>query len=486
MTTPRERIAVVYVHGIGMHPRSTVTEHLAVDLARALTRDTRRHEPSDRWERDAVAGIRSADGKVLSAQRLTCVRDDDSLRDGVPQLDVYEVAWSATVRHGRFRWSAMWWMARNVRSMLSVIAVSPFDKALADLAGAVLIALAILVTVAAAAYAALFVAVIAVWFAGAPAPYRINFLGSLAGTLFILAGAKLVWMFLHVRPAGMPSRAVVHARTRTGNPRRRFWQSVYDRAPELTTFGSGLSCAVTASYWFVVVTTIAKVLSEDGRVPRAVAGPVMAVILAIAVVTALLWWFSFLEDKFGDIEVFAAEDPRVYKHVEQRAHIVEHIRSIVAAVTVSSPYQRVVLVAHSLGSALLADYLADDADRAASNDAAAGARLRRVDQVIVYGSPIVAFRRYFSMNASDERRRRENVFAQLVGPGIAARGGTIRVEVLNVWCCGDPISNPFPNELGRCANRKIGGAFAVAHVRYTASREFWTCVLPALLGDGRP
>ncbi len=480
------RVAVVYVHGIGTHPRSTIKENLAVDLRRALARDTERDEPSSRWKREAVAGCLSPSG-VITAQRLTCVSDDDRLRAGVPQFDVYEVPWSATVRHGRFRWSAIRWTANNVRNLWNVITFRPLVKGLSDTIAVALLVLAVFGIFAAAVFAAFVAFVVAVWFAAAPVAQRIGFIGSLIPALALLAFVWLIMFFVDQRLGVRPSPDVVEARTGAQNPRRYLWRRAYDRMPEFNVFGALLWRALRAVFWFIIIAQTVLALEQSRYVPRGAVGPVVAALLAVGFIVVVVRCFSVLEDLFGDIAVFAAEDPLDFTHVQRRQDIIEHIRSVVEAVGAARPdgssYDRLVLIAHSLGSALLADYLADDADRAALGDEAATARLSRVNRVVVYGSPIVSFRRFFASRASDERRRKEKRFAQLVGSGVVTPSDTLTLDVLNVWCCGDPVSNPFPPELSGCENRDIGGVWGWAHMRYTNSRQFWAYVLPALVDD---
>lgn len=477
-------VAIVYVHGIGTHPRSTVKESFATALRRALGRETQRAQPSNRWKCEAVAGCVSPRG-VIPAQRLTFVQDDDRPCDGVPQLDVYEVPWSATVRYGTFRWSSIAWMAKNVRNLGSVISFRPPAKGLSDTAAAAVLGAAVFSTVASVAFAVFVAFLVLIWFAAATVAQRIGFVSSFVPALMLLALIQLVMFFFDQKLGASPSPDVVDARTGAHHPRRRFWRLVYDRMPEFNAFGALLRRARIAVFWFIIIGNTVLSLEQSRYVPRSVVGPVVAALLAIGIVVALVRWFCVLEDLFGDVEVFAAEDPLDGKQVERRERIIDDIRSLIAAVGAARPggrlYDRVVLVAHSLGSALLADCLADDADRAALGDEDAIARLRRVNRLVVYGSPIASFRRFFASRASDERRRREARFAQLAGIGVVATSSMLKLDILNIWCCADPVSNPFPAEFGSCENREVRGVWGMAHVRYTSSRKFWACVLPALL-----
>ncbi|HEY0383833.1 MAG TPA: hypothetical protein VGC72_16700 [Candidatus Elarobacter sp.] len=479
------RVAIIYIHGIGPHPRSTIKEKFAVDLRRALERGTERDEPPSRWTSEAVAACLSASG-VIPAQRLTCVGDDDHGRDGMPQIDVYEVPWSATLRHGRFRWSAIRWMTNSVRNLWSVISFRPLAKGLSDTVTAAVLSLAILVTIVAAAFAALVGILVAVWFAAAPVAQRLHFVASFVPAIVWLAFMKALMSFLDRSLVASPSPDVVEARTSAQHPRRRFWRRVYDWMPAFNAFGRMLQGVVRALAWFVIIGGVVLALEQSPFVPRAVVGPVVIALFAVWIVMLLVRWFTVLEDHLGDIAAFAAEDPLDATHVKDRARIIHDIRSVVAAVGAARPdgrqYERLVLFAHSLGSALLADFLAEDADRAVLGDCAAATRLRRVNGIVVYGSPIASFRRFFASRASDERRRRERRFAQLVSSGVVTESGTLKLHVLNIWCANDAVSNPFPAELGG-ENREIGGPVGPAHMRYRSSRAFWACVLPALLDD---
>ena len=415
---------------------------------------------------------------------------------GKPVIDVYDGGWSGIARRSGFRWSAILWLYRNLRYIPTLSTRKPLSKAVYDrLAGLSVLVLVVFLLLTATA-AAILCALVLFWFSSeASPPARLSFV-ALLGTN-IVEGA-LIWFVWVATYRGIRERLTrrepqkIEARLDARRHERsfRFRRWLYEHEPFIDRLLQFSRLAFPASFWFLIVTTLISGIGKTTGVPRPVLGVTEICILLIPVIAALWRFSALLEDLFGDIELYAVEDTLGRGKSATRALVRDEVESALKRAVLARPFGRayanIVLIGHSLGSALDYDVLISQADRALAGDTEAPKALRAIRSLIVYGSPIDLFKRYFEVRGSDERHRREAVGEKLFGSGIQIGKATIAVRILNVWAAEDPISNPISEAVApKVRNVRVRcGIFPFAHIHYTSpsNREFWQSVLPEITG----
>ncbi len=281
----------------------------------------------------------------------------------------------------------------------------------------------------------------------------------------------------------------IRARVDSRHPRYRWWRLVYDRlAPQrLNTVGPCLRAARGITFWFLMCGYAMQGLSKPSHVALLIRSQASLLVVSVFVAAVIWRLVALLEDLIGDIKFYAGEDTFGAGRVE-RDVLIEQLRAVLAAVVAARPngrpYDRIVVAGHSLGSAITLEALVSEADAAELGDNAAARRLRAIDRVLLFGSPVELFQVYFRHRGSDERRRREELGRRLFGKGIAAASGHIALSLVNLWALGDPISAPIgASTATNVRNEEVGGLLLLAHASYTTRRRFWEQVLPLLLGS---
>lgn len=174
----------------------------------------------------------------------------------------------------------------------------------------------------------------------------------------------------------------------------------------------------------------------------------------LAVVTGVA---AFLRDALGDVQQFVTYQETDELH-ERRAKIMDEARKTLAHVLTDDACERVLVFAHSLGSAVALDTLLAlrGFNQCAAPQASAETHLheplplRKLEHLVTCGSPIDKISFFFA-TASSRVRGFERMVDQLRGDvgdiPFSKAGRQPHLHWVNFWDRGDPISGPIETVL---------------------------------------
>ena len=178
-----------------------------------------------------------------------------------------------------------------------------------------------------------------------------------------------------------------------------------------------------------------------------------AVLGLLATLGALLGLGRFLTDYLGDVEAWATYEETNEKH-ERRAKVIEIGSNLLSHVLGDERCERVVVVAHSLGSTIAHDtllaLLRGNRARNPQDPIAGPVPLTKIEHFVTLGSPIDKIEYFFESYRSPFHRYRR-VVEQLRGDICTepfCRNKKPFIHWINFWDDGDPVSGPLHSPAG--------------------------------------
>lgn len=219
------------------------------------------------------------------------------------------------------------------------------------------------------------------------------------------------------------------------------------------------------------------------------------------VLSGLAGW---LKDYFGDV-VFWTTYEETQTRYEKRCQILAEVRSYLSHVIEQPDCERVVIVAHSLGTAIAIDaILAEARDnralRVPPGDKYPAARdlLRKITHVITYGSPIDKIHYFFERDPGEHRYHRvvEDLRGDIGTEPFADECGAPLIHWINFWDRADVISGALESPANRrnpslrVDNRDISSARLLnpmqAHTGYLKRPPVLDALLDVILDRTTP
>jgi len=183
------------------------------------------------------------------------------------------------------------------------------------------------------------------------------------------------------------------------------------------------------------------------------------VIALVPVVLGALGVKRFLRDHVGDVQQFVSYQETEALYERRRRVIASAVRQL-EHVLCDDACKRVLIVSHSLGTAVAFDALRDVAERNiahAQDDPFKGPTpLKKIEHFVTLGSPIDKIN-YFFIATQSKYRIYEVLVNSLRGDMGSAPfskvGRQPHVHWINYWDRGDPISGPLDSVIGRSLGR---------------------------------
>lgn len=209
---------------------------------------------------------------------------------------------------------------------------------------------------------------------------------------------------------------------------------------------------------YVTASQLAKSLTEFGFISIGdLLEPTWKSILGIAVLLVSLFGItSFLRNYMGDVQLWTTYEETDEKH-KKRTEILKRGVGMLMHVLRHDKCERIVIVAHSLGTAIAVDSLLRvgryNRARYTTDRIPKLLELEKIEYLITFGSPIDKIH-YFFESYRGKYHRYNRVVDQLRGDigevPFVARNGKPHIHWINFWDQGDSISGPLES----CSNRK--------------------------------
>jgi hypothetical protein len=264
----------------------------------------------------------------------------------------------------------------------------------------------------------------------------------------------------------------------------------------LITIALSAILAVLATIW-LVVSGFHLVSGLTLGIPSATLQPswsnVSAIIGGFATVIGVN---AFLRDNLGDVQIWStySETDRKYK---KRHEILSSTTTLLRHILSDERCQRLVIVAHSLGTAIALDSLLEIArrDRLRPQSNLCGLRIDKIDIFITVGSPIDKIHYFFESHAA-----KYSGYSHLVeslrgdiGTAPFAKNGKPQVHWINVWDSADIISGSLETPANRRRAELVIDNVEVAscgfplpgksHSAYFEHRRVVALLFDAIYGD---
>lgn len=157
---------------------------------------------------------------------------------------------------------------------------------------------------------------------------------------------------------------------------------------------------------------------------------------------------SFLRNYLGDVQIWSTYQETDVNY-QKRQEIIDKAVQLLKHVLADSKCQRVVVIAHSLGTAIAIDALLDlgKFNRARKTEAPmfGPIKLEKLDHVVTFGSPIDKIHYFFESHA-DKHHRYNRVVDEVrgdIGEVPFAKNRKPHIHWINFWDIGDVISGPL-------------------------------------------
>jgi len=249
--------------------------------------------------------------------------------------------------------------------------------------------------------------------------------------------------------------------------RRHYVANELKAAGVLLTMALGLLLAGAAAAYIVLVAlrALAGLDLPEGLVPNAdlriASGLAATFVFAVGI-------GKFLTDYIGDVEAWSTYHETDEKH-QRRQKVLDEATGTIAHVLGDDRCKRVVVTAHSLGTAVAHDALLALARRNRATNAqdpiAAPVDLSKIEHFVTFGSPIDKLEYFFESYTSSSHRFKR-VVEELrgdIGTEPFSRNKKPHINWINFWDEGDVISGPLQSPLNR---RRVAHRVQNVHVRH--------------------
>ena len=207
---------------------------------------------------------------------------------------------------------------------------------------------------------------------------------------------------------------------------------------------------------------------------------------------SLIGIVRFITDALGDVEAWSTFAETNEKHRVRKA-VLACGTGLLTHILADGKCERVVVTAHSLGTAIANDTLlalarsnraSNERYRMRGDPALGGVDLKRIEHLVTFGSPIDKIEYFFESSRSQSHRYRR-VTEDLrgdIGEEPYLANTKPHIHWINVWDDGDLVSGPLTSPASAARNRNLvdnvhmqGFAFpnpVSAHIRYIRYHPF--------------
>ncbi len=480
---PAQRVAVVVVHGVAPHPRYEFQDEVSGDLCARLNE----REGSEAWVLDVVNPAHVLEpGEDDPRPTISRVRrkDDDPLAPAQTFYDVTEAYWSP-IDKGATNWFwVVQWIFRTVFAPFNTVARirAGLSKQIFDYA---FIGSALVI-----AFALFFISLTAVWLtflrildltgllkhssvgeAATILNANVNFPGGVPIKV-------VVWLFVGIAGAFLIGQAVA-AIFKTWQQRKALARnrgSIWHRA---------LSIGVLIVIGGLLVYAMADARFPHGSMGWAGVGFLVLIFFAFQIGRALL--IDFIVGFFGDCEIYTTRDENDSKFYDLRDRILD--TAVTAIMRAVSPrlnggyrYDRVVVLAHSLGATIATDALSRLA-QICEQGSLTREEFDRIRAFIMLGSSLEKTQYFFdvagTVPSASYQAWRGGAYQRLFGndPELISASHGKRIFWVNYWYFQDPICNEILSYKNVCRNerghRHMTLTHPLLHSDYLYDPWFW-------------
>jgi len=202
--------------------------------------------------------------------------------------------------------------------------------------------------------------------------------------------------------------------------------------------------------------------------------PTLLLLLAVAVPVSALFW-KFVTAVLSDVRYWSALSENDGHHAARMA-VLSRTAATIRHIVADRACERLVIVSHSLGTAIAFDALRTIGlhNRAAGAGASSAVRIGKLDLLVTLGSPIDKLALLFETSKRGSFREElieEDLRGDLAGlPFSKANGGKVRW--LNFWDADDPVADALFTPLGvRTFGEEFEGS-AIENVEVVNTRLF--------------
>ncbi|HVA28017.1 MAG TPA: hypothetical protein VNF68_07540 [Candidatus Baltobacteraceae bacterium] len=478
-----ERVAVVCVHGVAPHPRYEFQDQVAGDLCARLNE----RAGSAVWELAVInpSNVLEA-GTDDPLPTITRVRHsgDDVALPAQTSYDVTEAYWSP-IDKGTTNWFwVVQWLFRTAFAPFNTVAriQAPFAKQFFDygfIGGALLLTFALFALSLFAVWRSLNnILTITGLFRGASVGEAMTVLNSTAVAPGGQRVAVVLWLFVGIVGAFLVGQAF-SAILKTWQQRLallRHPESIWHRA---------LAIGILTIVGALFIYGMAVARFAHGSMGWTGVGFLILIFLAFQIGRALL--VDFIVGFFGDVQIYTTRDENDSKFYGLRDQIMDTaVTAIMRAVSPRSNgghrYDRVVVIAHSLGATIATDALTR-LKQACEQGALAAQEFGRIRAFIMLGSSLEKTDYFFDVSGaapsvSYEAWRGdayERVFDD--DPGLIADAAGQKIFWANYWYFQDPICNEIRSYGDFCRNeegsRHLTLVHPMLHSDYLDDPWFW-------------
>lgn len=477
------KVAVVVVHGVAPHPRYEFQDQVAGDLCARLNE----RDGSDVWMLEVVNPEHVlAAGDEDPRPTITRVRQghDDGPMPVRTVYDVTEAYWSPIDKGFTNAFWVVLWILRTVFAPFNTVArvQAPFWKQFFDysfIGGALVIAFGLFA-----------LSLYAVWRSLLSILAITGLLkqSTVGGTLDVLNStanapgghpvAVILWLVVGILGAFFVGQAF-SAAFKTWQQRKalaRNPESIWHRA---------LSIAVLVVAGGALIYAMAVARFAHGSLGWIGVGFLLLVFLSFQIGYALL--VDFIVGFFGDVQIYTTRDENESKFYGLRDQVLDTavtaiMRAVAPRLNGGRRYDRVIVLAHSLGATIATDALAQ-LKQASEQGALTAEEFGRIRAFIMLGSSLEKTRYFFDVAGSTPsvsyEAWRGKAYEKLFGddPALITARPNSKIFWANYWYFQDPICNEVRSYEDYCRNeqghRHLTLWHPLLHSDYLDDRWFW-------------
>ncbi len=442
-----ERVALVVIHGVAPHPRYEFQDECAGDLARRLSEV----DGPGSWVIDVVNPgnvLKPGDDEPMPTISRVHRVNDDPTNPRSTFYDVMEAYWSAIDKGRTTWWGVVAWMLRVVFVPLNTTARyhATWQKQFFDY-GFIGGALAL-------SFGLFFVSLTALWqsflrILDVTGILRQTAAGDVLTTLNQNANApggvpiKIgIWLFVGLIGAFLVSQAlnaawkIVQQRSELKNNSNALWHRTI-----------AIAVLVIGGISFIYAMAVAQF--PHGRLGFWGLALIVLIFISFSLGRAIL--IDFIVGLFGDVQIYTTRDENDSRFYHLRDRILQVsvdaiIRAISPRINGGHVYDRVIVLAHSLGASIAMDALVR-VYQLAQQGAITDEEFARIRAVLTLGSSLEKTRYFFDVSGTSPSRSFEQWRNDAYGTIFTCDPAALReknargIFWVNYWYFQDPICN---------------------------------------------
>ncbi len=443
----QERVAIVVVHGVAPHPRYEFQDECSADLVRHLNEI----DGDDAWVIDVVNPgnvLEPGDDNPLPTISRVHKADDDGTNPRQTYYDVMEAYWSA-IDKGRTKWwGVVGWMLRVVFVPLNTTARyhATWQKQFFDygfIGGALVVS-----------FALFFISLTAVWqsflrILDVTGLIRKTYAGDVITTLNANANApggipvKIgVWLFVGLIGAFLFTQGLVavwrlfqQRRALRNNPKAIWHRGV----------------AITVLFVLGISNIYAMAVARFPNGTLGWRGILFLILIFVSFSLGRAVLIDFIVNIFGDVQIYTTRDENDSRFYRLRDKILQVtvdaiVRAISPRLNGGHVYDRVIVLAHSLGATIAMDAVVR-ISQLALQGALTTEEFNRIRAFVTLGSSLEKTRYFFEVSGASPslsyEQWRNDVFGTIFtcDPAVLEQDGGRGIFWVNYWYFQDAICN---------------------------------------------